>query len=99
MAHRARNYESDDYKLLLSKTERFPHKPTLNCFKRHPLFELYEAAGRLRDCAKAWWLDQNDTAFWENSVSQGEAITKYMKRQAFLLCRELWTKFQSNEEK
>ncbi|GJC99064.1 zinc knuckle [Colletotrichum higginsianum] len=38
-AHRARNYESDDYKLLLSKTERFPHKATLNCFKRHPLFE------------------------------------------------------------
>ncbi|OBR04425.1 reverse transcriptase [Colletotrichum higginsianum IMI 349063] len=99
MAHRARNYESDDYELLRRKTERFPHKATLNCFKRHPLLELYEAAGSLRDCAKAWWLDQNDTVFWENPVSQGEAITKYMKRQALLLCRELWEEFQSNEKK
>lgn len=99
MAHRARNYKSDDYKLLRSKTERFPHKATLNCFKRHPLLELYKAAGSLRDCAKAWWLDQNDTVFWENPVSQGEAITKYMKRQALLLCRELWEEFKSNEKK
>ncbi|KAF4813436.1 putative RNA-directed DNA polymerase from transposon X-element [Colletotrichum siamense] len=91
MSHRACNSMTEDGKLLIGKTTKFPFKSTRSpCFKKQPYFKLYQAASRLADKAKDQYLSKNLPDVWDNAVDRRIAINEYLEAQSDTLCRGDW---------
>ncbi|KAJ0270256.1 hypothetical protein CBS470a_013562 [Colletotrichum nupharicola] len=88
MSHRASNSMTDDGKLLIKKTTKFPFKGTSSpCFETQPYFKLYQAASRLAEKAKAQYLSKNLPDVWDNAVDRRIAINEYLEAQSDTICR------------
>ncbi|EQB55563.1 hypothetical protein CGLO_04499 [Colletotrichum gloeosporioides Cg-14] len=100
MSHRASNSMTDDGKLLIKKTTKFPFKGTSSpCFEKQPYFELYQAASRLAEKAKAQYLSKNLPDVWDNAVDRRIAINEYLEAQSDTLCRYIWWWFKEERKR